>query len=412
MNIIQQSHVFCKTQNTFFLFLQKGVSYMETEFQSAPGKSIGEVLRDVGEFLRTPYRIHAEKQLDLCTLLPELNMRGQLSFALLSEAQAQGWEWARTESFFRHAVAGVLTDTEVEAFLDAFRTPTGAAFASLEARYGNRFTLFDGSYWATVLALGVDANEVDRVMQYLRRFTVILTEFAFMEQSNPAATYTWNYYESFRRMLEDLTAAPEAAPLPLKVRALGGTAGPREGEGYPLSLGIDLENPNLDRMARNVSLDITLKDQSGAVITVIKDRIRSIDPGAVFHYAITRTVKGAAVATISAVAQAESHLHLDTPIMKHIRLLGVQIEREENRTRFSATLTSRYDTPLQSMILHYHFLDEKNRILGGGSKWILDCVRTKEPYEVQSEIPVAMQNAAKVVYSADFDAMELIRDTE
>ena len=64
---------------------------METEFQKAVGKGIGEVMRDIADFLSTPFIINEERQLDLCTLIPDLNMHEQFSFALLSEARTQGW---------------------------------------------------------------------------------------------------------------------------------------------------------------------------------------------------------------------------------------------------------------------------------------------------------------------------------
>ena len=100
---------------------------METEFQKAVGKSVGEVLCDISEFLSLPYPIHPQKQVDLRTLLPELNMAEQLSFALLSEARTQGWETAAAEHFYKHAVGDVIDPNTVTRMLDAFRDPDGDA---------------------------------------------------------------------------------------------------------------------------------------------------------------------------------------------------------------------------------------------------------------------------------------------
>ena len=381
---------------------------METEFQSAIGKGIGEVLRDIEEFLSTRYVINEQKKIDLCSLVPELNMYEQFSFALLSEARAQGWAPEAAESFFRRAVSGVLDADAVDAILALF-AERGETYAAWEKKYGNRFYLLDGSYWSTVLALGIDAGQVGDVMQYLRLFCVVLMEFAYMEGKNPELTYTWEYYESFRRMLDELTAEPEPDPQPIKVRALGGSAGKREGEGYLLSLGIDLENPNPDRMARAVALDVTLKDKNGEVITVIKDQIQSIDPGAIYHYAVTRRVRGAATAGISAVAHAASYLKLSTPIMKHIKLDGLRVTRDGEGMKLSASLVSEYDVPLRSVILHYQFLNEDNRILGGDGAFVLGEVAAGSRHPITATLPVPMGSAKKVVYSVDFDAIELIR---
>ncbi len=381
---------------------------METEFQNAVGKGMGEVMRDISEFLSTTYRIHKEKRMDLCSLLPDLNMYGQFSFALLSEAYAQGWERDAAENFYRNACSPVMDARMIESTIAAFRDPGSEAYRDLRLKYGNRFHLLDGSYWATVLAIGIDAGQVGDVMQYLRLFTVCLMEFAYMDDRNPNETYTWSYYESFRKMLDDLTTEAENEPKPLKVRAVGGTAGKREQDTYTLSLGLDIENPNPDRMARGISLDITLKDRDGGIITVIGDKLESLDPGTVYHYGITRRIRGAAVASIAATAKASSHLRLQTPIMKHVTLSGLKLVGEEAGMRLFGTLTGEYDRPLRAMTLHYQFLSRENRILGGGCEWILDGVSPEDPKAISSRIPVKVQGAAKVVYSVDFDALELI----
>ena len=382
---------------------------METEFQNAIGKSMGEVARDISEFLSCSCVIHPEKQIDLAALLPDLNMTEQFTFALLSEALAQGMPLDAAESFYRHAVATVVEDSVIDAMVAAFSNRDGEAYRTYEQKYGNRFLMLDGSYWATCLAIGIDADEVGGVLQYLRLFIVCLTEFAYMGDRNPSATYTWSYYESFRAMLDSLTAPPDADPLPLKVRAMGGTAGKRNGDCYVLSLGVDVENPNPDRMARGVGIDITLKDKNGNVITVIKDQIQSIDPGTVYHYGVTRKIRGAATAGLSAKAKASAFLKLSTPIMKHVKLSGLRLSKHPNGVRLCGTMTSEYDRPLRSMTLHYHFLSADNKILGGSSEWLFDRMQAGGKVEIASSVPVAITNTAKAVYSVDFDAMELIK---
>lgn len=382
---------------------------METEFQNATGKGVGEVVRDVREFLSLSCIVHPERQLDLCTLLPDLNMYGQFSFALLSEAYAQGWEPDAAESFYRHATAGI--DEELAStMIAAFRDQSSEAYRTLCRKYGNRFTLSDGSYWSSCLALGIDAGEIGKVMQYLRLFTVTLMEFAYMEDRNPEKTYTWSYYESFRRMLDELTAEPEAEPLPLKIRALGGSAGKRDGDGYMLSLGVDIENPNPDRMARSVGIDITLKDRNGNIITVIKDQLQSIDPATIYHFGVTKRIKGAAVASLSATAKPASYFKLSTPIMRHLKLNAPRVARAENATKLIGNLQSAYDRPLHSVILHYQYLNADNKILGGGSEWIFDEIAPTQPLKISSTVSVPLPAATKILYSVDFDALELVKD--
>lgn len=383
---------------------------METEFQNVSGKGVGEVLRDISEFLTYPCFINAQKQIDLCTLLPELNMREQLSFALLSEARAQGWEPDAAESFYRHAVAGVLGEEKIREMVAMFRDPEGEIYRAYEKKYGNRFSLLDGSYWATCLALGIDAGQVGDIMRYLRLFTVCLMEFAYMEDRNPDATYTWEYYESFRRMLDELTAEPEPDPLPLKVRAVGGSSARREGDGYVLSLGVDIENPNADRMAREIRIDVTLKDQAGGVIAVIGEKLECIDPGAVYHYGVTRRIKGAAVASISAKARPARYIKLSTSVMKQIAMEGLSIAEEESGRVLKGRLVGKYDRPLRSLTLHYQLLSAENKILGGGAEWMLDGLAAGGEREFSTKLSVPVKGAAKVVYSVDFNVIDLVAE--
>lgn len=383
---------------------------METEFQKAVGKGIGEVMRDIAEFLSTPFIINEERQLDLCTLVPDLNMHEQFSFALLSEAHTQGWEQETAENFYRHACGKVVENEVIETMIEIFRDRSSKEYRAYAQKYGNRFTALDGSYWATVLALGIDAGQVSEVMQYLRLFTVCLMEFAYMEDRNPDATYTWCYYDSFRQMLDDLTAEPDPEPLPLKVRALGGSAGKREQDTYYLSLGLDIENPNFDRLARGIQLDITLKDKEGQVITVIGDKLESLDPGAIYHYGVTRKIRGNAVASFSATAKAVSHIKLQTPIMKHVALSELRLRKNGDGMHFSGNMIGKYDVPLRSMTLHYQFLSAQNKILGGGSEWVLDGLEPGGTRQVNSKIALPIEGAAKVVYSVDFDVVQLLEE--
>ena len=383
---------------------------METEFQKAVGKGIGEVVRDIADFLSTPFVINEERQLDLCTLIPDLNMHEQFSFALLSEARTQGWEPETAENFYRHACGKVIAPETVSAMIAAFRNPDGKEYRAYAQKYSNRFTALDGSYWSTVLALGIDAGQVSEIMQYLRLFTVCLMEFAYMEDRNPEATYTWCYYDSFRLMLDELLAEPDPEPLPLKVRAFGGSAGKREQDSYYLSLGVDIENPNMDRLARGIQLDIVLKDKEGKTITTIGDRLECVDPGAIYHYGVTRKIRGNAVASFSASAKAAGYLKLQTPIMKHMELSELRLKKNGEGMHFSGTMKGKYDVPLRSMTLHYQFLSAENKILGGGSEWVLDGLEPGGTRHVDSKIALPIEGAKKVVYSVDFDVVQLLEE--
>ncbi len=382
---------------------------METEFQKAVGKGAGEVMRDMADFLAYSCPINPQKNVDLRTLLPDLNMKEQFSFALLSEAVEQGWELDRAEIFYRRACSDAVEEEIIRAMLAAFRDPNGSAYLAYQKKYGCYFNMLDGSYWSTCLALGIDADKVPDVLQYLRLFTVCLMEFAYMGDSNPEKTYTWCYYESFRNMLDELLKEPEPDPEPLKIRAVGGSAGKREQDSYSISLGVDIENPNLDRMAKDIAIDITLKDKDGNVIATVGDKLECLDPGVIYHYGVTKKIRGAAIASIAATAKPAGYLHLQTPLMKHIELSSLRLSKTNGGMQLSGNMTSRYESSLRSVMLHYQFLDADNKILGGGSEWIFDGLGAGQTASFESKIAVSVPRAAKAVYSFDFNALELIQ---
>ncbi len=380
---------------------------MQNEGLNIVGKSAGEIARDFADFLSLSCIVQGRQEMDFANLLPELNMKEQFSFALLMEALTQGWEPQAAENFYTRICAPLVGEEIASSMLEAFRNPDGELFASYLERYGASFGISSRSYWTSCLAVAIDAQEIRRLMEYLRSFELCIMEFAYMGDCNPETTYVWGYYDSFQKILDEL-ASPTPNPEQITVRALGGSSGSKTEDSYTLSLGVDLQNPNAQHMAWNVAVDVTLKDKDGNVITVISDKINCMDPSAVFHYGITRKIKGQAVAHISAAARAETFTKLSTPIMKHILLSGVSMKKGETTSALSGKLSSHYDCPISSFALHYQLLNAQNKIIGGGSEWFFDSLAANGERSFTAKLPVSFKNAAKVVYSVDFDAKELI----
>ena len=116
------------------------------------------------------------------------------------------------------------------------------------------------------------------------------------------------------------------------------------------------------------------------------------------------------MANFAATAKASSYLKLQTPIMKHVDLTELRLKRSGEGMHFSGTMKGKYDTPLRSMTLHYQFLSAKNKILGGGSEWVLDGLEVGGTRRVDSKIALPIEGAAKVVYSVDFDVVQLLEE--
>lgn len=393
---------------------RKGIQPMKQDLKQAFGKSAGEVLRDIASFLDTSCPFPSQPNIDLRRLPNGLSMAKQLSFALLTEAELQGWQPNAIRQFYRSICTESISDTEAEEILDAFQNKQGDPYRTYVRHYGSEFHLWDASYWATCMALAVEEDQVPVVLQYLRSFLTVLTEFAYMDRRNPKSTYTWTYYTAFQAMLEELLqgSVPPADPLPLKVRAIGGTSGKRNGDRYPLSLGVDIENPNRMYLAMGISLDITLKSHDGTIVDVITDQLDCIDPGTVYHYGITKTISGAAIARISAAVTARQHLKLKTPILQHISLSSAAVCGIGEDRRLTGTLESKYDRPLHSFTLHYQFLSAENTILGGGSEWCFQGIAENTAIPFSSPVEIKIPNAVKIVHSVSFPVLDLIDPAE
>ena len=96
--------------------------------------------------------------------------------------------------------------------------------------------------------------------------------------------------------------------------------------------------------------------------------------------------------------------------MKHVALSELRLRKNGEGMHFSGNMTGKYDVPLRSMTLHYQFLSAQNKILGGGSEWVLDGLEPGSTRQVNSKIALPIDGAAKVVYSIDFDVVQLLEE--
>ena len=380
---------------------------INTEHKDVAGKSAGEVARNIAQFLSETCVVQAKREMDLANLLPTLNMKEQYAFTLLMEGRMQGWETGALESFFTRFCAPAIGRETAERMLAAFRDPKSVAFREYEEKYGCDFSLTSKAYWNSCFAVATDAKAIPKLMEYFRAFVFSILEFAYMGNRNPDETYVWKYYDSFQNILSELTSPVETPKQPA-VRGLGGSVGKREADGYQLSLGLDIQNVNASHMAWNVDVDITLKDKEGKLITVIHDQVNCIDPDGVFHYGITRKIRGNPVAHISASAKAAGFTKLTIPMMKHITMKKISISRAAEPVRLNGTLANGYDRPLYSFALHYQLLNANNKILGGGCEWFFE--EFPQDGEKSFSIPclVAPKEASKIVYTIDFNAQDLL----
>ncbi len=381
---------------------------IQADHKEIAGKSAGEIARNISAFLSRTLPVQARREMDLANLLPDLNMKEQYSFAILMEAKTQGWEWASAENFYLRFCAPAVGDEIAKAILDAFRAPDGDAFRKYEEKYGCNFGLTSRAYWSSCFAVAVDAKAVPQLMEYFQSFVFSLLEFAYMGSRNPDTTYAWKYYDSFQNILTELTTPPDEIH-PLKILGMGGTSGNRSGDSFDLTFGLDIHNPNATHMAWNTKVDVRLKDQNGKIITTVEDQVNCIDPNGIFHYGFTRRIRGNSVAHVSAYAKAEQFSRLSLPLMKHISMEKISMDRRSQPPKLNGKLKNKYDCPLYSYALHYQFLSPENKILGGGCEWFFEEFGAGEEKNFSISCPVPVKGAAKIVYSVDFNAQDLLK---
>ena len=381
---------------------------INTDHKDIAGKSAGEVARGIANFLSESLVVQGRRKMDLAKLLPDLNMHEQYSFALLMEAKTQGWEWGAAENFYLRFCAPAVGNEVANAMLAAFRNPESAQFAEYQSKYGCEFGLSSRAYWSSCFAVAVDAKAVPQLMKYFQGFVFSLLQFAYMGNRNPEHTYAWKYYASFQNILTDLTT-PIEHPSPLEIKGLGATPAKAVDGSYDLSFGLDILNPNASHMAWNVKVDVVLKDQNGEIITTVQDQIHCIDPSGAFHYGFTRKIHGNRVAHISASAKAGQFSKLTIPLMKHIAMQKISINRQATPQMLNGVLKNNYDCPLYSYALHYQFLNAECKILGGGSEWFFEEFQAGEEKPFSIPCPVPIKGAAKIVYSIDFNAQDLLK---
>ena len=75
-----------------------------------------------------------------------------------------------------------------------------------------------------------------------------------------------------------------------------------------------------------------------------------------------------------------------------------------------ATVKNGYDCPISGLTVHYQYLAENKKPLGGGNAWLLERLEAGAEKEISARIAVPVSNIAEVAYSVDFDALTLVAD--
>lgn len=408
---------------------------MERDFRNAVGKQPGEIARDIALFLELPCVIRRDKEIDLSHLLPNLNIRGQVAFALFSELLSGTDTPDEAEAHFRGLAEPAYGADAVTAVAEAFCNRDGTDYRAMAARYGANFTLDDEGFWPSCLALALDAGAeaTASLMNYFRQFTFLLLEVAYREDCRPDTPYVWGYYESFHAVLENLCDAvlsseskedqtaqngeetPSVSPskhieTPLEnpsesvekpkitVSAVGCRCGSARENGYPITLGCDLCNTHPTIAAENLTVCFHLYNPGGKEAAVIRETVRRIEPGAVFHLGLTKQARGARIARVSVTATVggASTGRTDAKIGT---LESPSILQKDGRTVLSGSFLCDAEAAGGPVRFFAQLRNADGRIIGGGTVRISAVPGERIP--IAFPIPLSMPDAVKLAWSAE-----------
>jgi len=94
-----------------------------------------------------------------------------------------------------------------------------------------------------------------------------------------------------------------------------------------------------------------------------------------------------------------------------MKLTDIAFSRKENTMQLKGSLENHYDVTLKSVNLHYQYLSEDNKILGGETLCVLGEIEPNGAHAVRSRLNVSIPDAKKLLYSVDFDAIELVKES-
>ena len=195
--------------------------------------------------------------------------------------------------------------------------------------------------------------------------------------------------------------------MPLNVTKVGGTTGPKDRDGdFNILLGVDIENPNSDKIATGVTVEITLKSSTGSITEVITDTLYCIDAGATFHYGYEKRWISGDVSNISANAYAREFIDVGgNTFMDGAIFSNFSIYHDDGECDITGEIRSTYNKTIDGCYLYYQ-LKKDGEIVGGNSTYI-DVLPAGATRSLKINNSVDVQ-AAQLEYSVDFDLDSLL----
>ena len=252
----------------------------------------------------------------------------------------------------------------------------------------------------------IEAKETEYIMAILdsitKAFKAVATEFKAAATQGVTAANT-------NISLKSTTGEHFSEELPLNVSKVGGTIGSKDHNGTSISLGIDATNPNPNKLAYNVTVEISLTDSNGNIVEVINDTIYVIDPNTTFHYGCEkRYIQGMVSSISSASAFAEEFMDVAAgkKYMDGGTFSNFNLTKHDNGCKLTGHLESAYQKSIRNCYVYFQILDENGDIKGGNNTNI-GVLPARQTRAIQFDNKINL-NGKHVEYSIDFELNQIL----
>ena len=183
----------------------------------------------------------------------------------------------------------------------------------------------------------------------------------------------------------------------------------KDDDEYYLSVGVELKNPNVSRIANNVNVRIIIKDVSGRILETSEKRIDNIDSNSMFYYGDEICIRSGRPANYT--VQVNTDEFVDGPanstFAQGITFSHYNLDRSgRNYTEFSCNVHNGYNVKL-SVTSYFVFYDANNNIVGGCNGYLWNSLYPNSE-DVFSQSLYTVANRSTVRASASFDFYDLM----
>ena len=332
-------------------------------------------------------------------------------------------------------------------YLDLNNSKSGNEYYEYDVKYGHKFDYLE-SIWMYLFKFGQGYAGVDFVNEIVMPYAMFLIN--IMNNGNPVSddklsividltsSYQWaidciqnrrdipltsqskkpvNNTQSFGTAQNtnnlsngsfDTSPSPlnsnSSAELPLQVTKVGGSLGAisRDND-RTVSVGIDIYNPNKDKIAVGVTVEITLSDPNGNVVDVIDDTLYYIDAGATFHYGYEKVWVKGNIAKISGNAFARGFVNVSNTYLDGTAFTNCTLNNDNSSDTctVSGLLKSFYTKSIYDFKMYYQVLSSNGEIVGGDNLYV-DVLPAGQTRSISTDHSLRILNGDSIVHSVDF----------